>query len=57
MKFDLTKKPFISFLPHAATEIDRAHSIIFQDVSKQKNADCGALWSDDVMYAIAREIQ
>ena len=31
--------------------------IDFQDVLKQKNVMSGALWSDEVVYAIAKEIQ
>ena len=46
-------------LPYVATEMDTIFTsmINFQDVLKQKNAVSRALWSDEGVYAIAKEIQ
>ena len=59
LKFDVTKKSFVPILPYVATEMDTIFTTMlnFQDVLKQKNAMSGALWSDEGVYAIAKEIQ
>jgi hypothetical protein len=59
LKFDVTKTSFVPILPYVATEMDTIFTsmINFQDVLKQKNAVSGALWSDEGVYAIAKEIQ
>ena len=59
LKFYVTKKSFVPILPYVATEMDTIFTsmINFQDVLKQKNAVSGALWSDEGVYAIAKEIQ
>ena len=59
LKFDVTKKSFVPILPYVATEMDTIfiRMINFQDVLKQKNVMSGALWSDEGVYAIAKEIQ
>ena len=59
LKFNVTKTSFIPILPYVATEMDTIFTsmISFQDVLKQKNAISGALWCDEGVYAIAKEIQ
>ena len=59
LKFEVTKKSFVPILPCVATEMDTIFTsmINFQDVLKQRNAVSGELWSDKVVYAIAKEIQ
>ena len=53
------KLKFVHILPYVATEMDTIFTSMlnFQDVLKQKNAISGALWCDEVVYAIAKEIQ
>ena len=59
LKFDIMKTSFVPILPYFATEMDTIFTSMlnFQDVLKQKNAMSGALWSDEGVYAIAKEIQ
>ena len=59
LKFNITKTSFVPILPYVATEMDTIFTTMlnFQDVLKQKNALSGALWSDEGVYAIAKEIQ
>jgi hypothetical protein len=59
LTFGVTKKSFVPILPYVATEMDTIFTsmINFQDVLKQKNAVSGTLWSDEGVYAIAKEMQ
>ena len=54
-----TRCAFTPILPHPATEYDTIFTtmINFQDVLRQRGREAGALWSDEGVYHIAKEIQ
>ena len=54
-----TSTAFIPILPHPATSYDSifASIINFQNIMKQTGNISGALWCDEGVYHIAREIQ
>ena len=55
----LTREAYTPILPHPATDYDSINTIMinFQDILKQKGADYGALWCDEGVYHIAKELQ
>ena len=55
----LTREAYTPILPHPATDYDSINTIMinFQDALKQKGADYGALWCDEGVYHIAKELQ
>ena len=57
--FQVTTKSFIPILPYPATDMDSIFTTMlnFNDVLKQRNRTEGALWCDEGVYAIAKEIQ
>ena len=55
----LTREAYTPILPHPATDYDSINTTMknFQDVLRQRNADYGALWCDEGVYRIAKELQ
>lgn len=55
----LTCKSFIPILPYPATKMDSIFTTMlnFQDVLLQRKEPYGALWCDEGVYCIAKEIQ
>ena len=55
----ITEIGFIPILPHRSTTMDSIYSTMknFQDVLYQRNESSGALWCDEGVYCIAKEIQ
>ena len=58
-KFHATTTAFIPILPYKATEMDSIFTTMlnFQDVLLQRGERVGALWCDEGVYALAKEIQ
>ena len=60
-RFKKTAESIAPILPHKATDIDSIYTVMvnFQDVLKQKKQPCacGALWCDEGVYQVAKEIQ
>lgn len=58
-KFHATSTAFIPILPYKATEMDSIFTTMlnFQDVLAQRSERVGALWCDEGVYAVAKEIQ
>ena len=54
-----TSVGFTPIIPHPATEYGTIFICIknYQDVLKQKNISAGALWCDEGVYRIAKELQ
>ena len=59
VKVELTSIGFAPILPYPATDFDAIHTtmINFQDVLEQKDLPYGALWCDEGVYRIAKELQ
>ena len=57
--FHPTTTSFIPILPHPATEIDSIFTTMlnFKDVLRQRGESYGALWCDEGVYSIAKEVQ
>ena len=57
--FQRTITSFVPILPFKATERDSVFTTMvnFQDVLKQHGQEYGALWCDEGVYCIAKEIQ
>ena len=55
----LTEICFIPILHHRSTTMDSIYTTMknFQDVLYQRNESSGALWCDEGVYCIAKEIQ
>ena len=55
----ITEKSFIPILPYPATSMDSIYTsmVNFCDVLRQRGEEYGALWSDEGVYCIAKEIQ
>ena len=55
----LTNEAYTPIIPHPATDYDTINTAMlnFQDVLKQKGAPYGALWCDEGVYHIAKELQ
>ena len=55
----VTIQAFTPILPHPATEYDSIYTTMrnFQDVLSQRRLQYGALWCDEGVYRIAKEIQ
>ena len=58
-KSSITSVGFTPIIPHPATEYGTIFTRIknYQDVLKQKNISTGALWCDEGVYRIAKELQ
>ena len=58
-EINCTRTAFIPILPHPATSYDSIFTSMlnFQNIMKQTENLCGALWCDEGVYHIAREIQ
>ena len=58
-KSSITSVGFTPIIPHPATEYGTIFTRIknYQDVLKQKNISAGALWCDEGVYRIAKELQ
>ena len=58
-KFQITTTSFTPILPFKATEMDSIFTsmINFNDVLEQRAAKCGALWCNEGVYQVAKEIQ
>lgn len=55
----VTSRSFIPILPYPATAMDSIYTsmVNFKDVLLQRNEECGAMWCDEGVYCLAREIQ
>lgn len=55
----ITELSFIPVLPYKSTSMDSIYTTMknFQDVLKQRNEEYGALWCDEGVYCIAKEVQ
>ena len=55
----ITAVSFYPILPYPATSMDSIYTsmVNFLDVLKQKGERCGALWCDEGVYCLAKEIQ
>ena len=57
--FGVTTVGFIPILPYVATDLDSIYTsmVNFQDILIQRDSSNGAIWCDEGIYQLAKEIQ